>query len=233
MPLERGGPKAPVNFGRFSFSRRLRRSAAAVLFVVALAHALPASAATMMAYCADSWCCFTSNHNAILAVAALILLIAGLFLFGGVALLLALAEAMADLATGAMFDLFPAAGEGSELAGEALEEAEILEAEEADSTVVTEGSGTLQTGNIPDANKLNHIFGKDAHNLGPLVERYGSETTSFNAIQEAVNQQLGVGGAGTFVVTVDVGGSNVTVVGAFVNGLPRIGTAYIPPVQLF
>lgn len=34
---------------------------------------------------------------------------------------------------------------------------------------------------------------------------------------------------GTFSTVVQVGDYNVTVTGAFVNGAPRIGTAYIPP----
>jgi RHS repeat-associated protein len=79
-----------------------------------------------------------------------------------------------------------------------------------------------------DPNKLNHIFGNSAHNLDPLVEQYGSQEAAYNGIDQAVSTQLGTGGTGTFSTVVNVGGTNVTVTGAFVNGVPRIGTAYIP-----
>ncbi len=78
-----------------------------------------------------------------------------------------------------------------------------------------------------DPNKLNHIFGNDEHNLAPVVNQFGSQESAYNAIDQAVRNNLGTG-TGTFNTTVNVGGQNVTVTGAFVNGQPRIGTAYIP-----
>jgi hypothetical protein len=74
--------------------------------------------------------------------------------------------------------------------------------------------------------KLHHIFGKAEHNLDPLVQRFGS--------QEAVAEQMyrglqgAVPGSGRFTVTRTIGGESVVIDGAVVNGVPRIGTAYIP-----
>ncbi len=81
----------------------------------------------------------------------------------------------------------------------------------------------------PDPNKLNHIFGNPAHNLDPVVQQFGSQADAYNALQQAVGDQLGSGGTGTYSTVVNVGGYDVTVTGAYVDGVPRIGTAYIPP----
>ncbi len=80
-----------------------------------------------------------------------------------------------------------------------------------------------------EPNSLNHLFAKQQHGLDGLVERYGS--------QEAVVEQMyrGLSGAvtpsseGLFSVTRSIGGQAVTIDGRVVNGIPRIGTAYIKP----
>lgn len=80
-----------------------------------------------------------------------------------------------------------------------------------------------------EPNSLNHLFAKQQHVLDGLVERYGS--------QEAVVEQMyrGLSGAvtpnseGLFSVTRSIGGQAVTIDGRVVNGIPRIGTAYIKP----
>jgi hypothetical protein len=77
MPLSLSGPNRPTGIGQLKFGRLLKRGAL-VFVIVALAHATPASA--MMSYCADSYCCFFNNRNAILAVAALLFLAALFFL---------------------------------------------------------------------------------------------------------------------------------------------------------
>jgi RHS repeat-associated protein len=82
--------------------------------------------------------------------------------------------------------------------------------------------------NGPDPNKLNHLFGKPQHNLGPVVQQFGSQQAAYNAIEQALNAQVPGGGTGPFSTVVNVGGYNVTVTGAYVNGVPRIGTAYVP-----
>lgn len=79
-----------------------------------------------------------------------------------------------------------------------------------------------------DANKLNHIFGKAAHNLGPLVARFGSQAAAHAALERATQAAVRSQGlSGVYRVTVNVGGQAVEVTGKVVNGIVRIGTAYI------
>jgi RHS repeat-associated protein len=63
----------------------------------------------------------------------------------------------------------------------------------------------LATGEIPDPNKLNHIFGNPGHNLGPVVEQLGSDVAAYNAMTRAVTSKLGTG-TGTYTTIVEVGG---------------------------
>jgi hypothetical protein len=82
---------------------------------------------------------------------------------------------------------------------------------------------------VVDANKLNHIFGKAAHNLGPLVEKFGSQEATFNAVQSATQTAVKSGGiTGVFETTVNVAGQNVVVRGNVIEGTARIGTFFIP-----
>jgi hypothetical protein len=78
-----------------------------------------------------------------------------------------------------------------------------------------------------DANKLHHIFADPTHNLGPLVDQFGSETNAFNAVQQAA--QAGVKSLPEFYKTVvSIGGQDVTVTGRVIEGIVRIGTLFIP-----
>lgn len=79
-----------------------------------------------------------------------------------------------------------------------------------------------------DPNKLHHIFGNPTHNLAGLVSQFGSEVATLDAIQAAttaVVRQQGINGV--FQVVVNVAGQMITVRGAVVNGVVRIGTAFI------
>jgi len=80
-----------------------------------------------------------------------------------------------------------------------------------------------------DANKLVHIFGNARHNLGPLVQKLGSQEATFSAVQNAAqaavrNQSL----SGVFQTTVNVAGQNVVVRGNVIDGVARIGTFFVP-----
>jgi len=80
------------------------------------------------------------------------------------------------------------------------------------------------------ANTMRHIFGKAAHNLAGLVARMGSERAVMAAVSRAL-ASLPSGtlpAAGVFEVVVRVGGQNVTVRGAVVDGIIRISTMFIP-----
>jgi hypothetical protein len=77
------------------------------------------------------------------------------------------------------------------------------------------------------ANKLNHSFGKASHGLDGLVEQLGGRQAAYEALQNATAAATR-GTAGPFQVTVQVGGENVVVRGAVVNGIVKIGTAFKP-----
>jgi hypothetical protein len=74
------------------------------------------------------------------------------------------------------------------------------------------------------ANKLRHVF-VPRHNLSPLVTQFGSERAAFAAIHRA-SQTLA--GRGQVTATVNVGGTAVTVRGTTVNGVFRVGSAWVP-----
>ena len=86
---------------------------------------------------------------------------------------------------------------------------------------------------MDDPNKRIHIFRKLGHNLEPLIRQYGGEEAAFRAIEEAVNLAFAKGNIvvdaiGLYRQEFDVGGNFVTVSGAIVGGVARIGTAWIP-----
>lgn len=114
------------------------------------------------------------------------------------------------------------------VAGEIAEAADTVGAVAADTAEASDAAAAdaADSGAV-DPNKLNHIFNEPGHNLDSVVEQYGSQENAYNAINQAVINQAGTG-SGTFSTVVNVGGTDVTVTGAYVNGVPRIGTAYIP-----
>lgn len=87
-------------------------------------------------------------------------------------------------------------------------------------------------GAASQANKLNHIFGNEQHNLGGVVRALGSEQKAFNAIQNATQAAVNSQGlSGKFEATVKVGGQAVTVTGKVIDNVARIGTAYVKRVN--
>ena len=78
------------------------------------------------------------------------------------------------------------------------------------------------------ANKLVHVFGKAAHNLGGLVQAYGSREAAYLAVERAAQAAVTAGNiAGRFEVVVTVAGHQVTVRGIVINGVMNIGTFFI------
>lgn len=72
--------------------------------------------------------------------------------------------------------------------------------------------------------KMEHVF-DPKHNFDPLVSQFGSR----EAVMEQFVRNIGqVPTRGTFEVTRTIGGQSVVIRGAVVNGVPRIGTAFIP-----
>lgn len=78
------------------------------------------------------------------------------------------------------------------------------------------------------ANRLIHIFGNARHNLGGLVQHYGSEKAAYDAMQSAIESAVRTKHlTGVFETVISLAGSNVTVRGAVVNGAVKIATAFI------
>lgn len=78
-------------------------------------------------------------------------------------------------------------------------------------------------------NDVNHVFGQTKHNLSGLVSEYGSSEKAMNALQQATEQKVAANGiSGIFKEVVKVGSETVTVKGNVINGIVRIGTAFIP-----
>lgn len=76
-------------------------------------------------------------------------------------------------------------------------------------------------------NKLHHIFDKSQHKLDCVLKQFGGDKTkAFNAIQNALKGQK-LPDNQLFETTVDIGGNTVTVLGRVVNGVAKVGTAYI------
>ncbi len=95
-------------------------------------------------------------------------------------------------------------------------------------------SGGFKIGMIPigpgaGLNKLHHIFGKEAHNLGSLIQRFGSQGATFQAVRSATQAAVKSQGlTGVFETTVNVSGQHVVVRGKVIEGVARIGTFFIP-----
>lgn len=78
--------------------------------------------------------------------------------------------------------------------------------------------------------KLKHFFDDAQHKLGPLVEEFGSRANAGSAMQSAIQAKVasqGITGAFHDVV-VRVGSMDVTMRGRVIDGVARIGTAFIP-----
>ena len=83
-----------------------------------------------------------------------------------------------------------------------------------------------------DANKLHHIFDKAGRNLDDVVKAAGSREAAFGAMEKAAQGAFDAGklaatkNPGVFEGVVNVGGADVTVRGAVVDGIFRIGSAW-------
>lgn len=76
------------------------------------------------------------------------------------------------------------------------------------------------------ANRVGHAFGKDMHNLGGLVEKFGSAERAFVQIQTRIDS-LALP-AGNFERSLSIGGANITVTGRVIDGAAKIGTIFKP-----
>jgi hypothetical protein len=84
------------------------------------------------------------------------------------------------------------------------------------------------------ANRRHHIFGFPKHNLDRLVRQYGSEQAAAEAIEAAVDTafadgRLIIDHRGLYKQVFEVDGNLVNVSGRVIDGVVRIGTAWITP----
>jgi hypothetical protein len=82
-----------------------------------------------------------------------------------------------------------------------------------------------------DPNKLHHIFGDAAHGLDDVVKAAGSREAAFGAMEKAAQGAFDAGKfaeirPGVFEGAANVGGVDVIVRGAVVDGVFRIGSAW-------
>jgi hypothetical protein len=79
---------------------------------------------------------------------------------------------------------------------------------------------------MKDANKLDHLF-PAKHNLDGLVNQLGGRENTIRAILNVANGKLPASGVFNNI-PVTVGGQTVIIRGNVINGVPRLGTIYIP-----
>jgi len=79
---------------------------------------------------------------------------------------------------------------------------------------------------MKDANKLNHLF-PAKHNLGPLVNKMGGLENTIRAVLNAANNKLPVSGVFNNI-SVNVAEQTVFIRGNVINGVPHLGTIFIP-----
>ncbi|MCG3134837.1 MAG: hypothetical protein HMLKMBBP_02241 [Planctomycetes bacterium] len=92
------------------------------------------------------------------------------------------------------------------------------------------GSGSNRSwGDAANPNKLHHVFDEPGHKLGPLLDRFGSKEAAAEALKSAAQMLVDKQGiTGVFERVVRVGGIDVTVRGKVIDGVARIGTAFVP-----
>lgn len=100
---------------------------------------------------------------------------------------------------------------------------------------ILDAGDTLSTGgknsaDVIDTNKLNHIFGKQQHNLDPLLDSFaGNQEIAYRALFQATDNYVKSNGiTGVFKdAVVNVNGFNITVRGNVIDGVTKIGTAFM------
>ncbi len=143
-------------------------------------------------------------------------LIGGGLALGG----LSLVDGPASPATAATAAGAVTAGSGMVLAGGALISNGIT-------ILMNQNQGNTDTS--PNSNDVNHVFGNPGHNLDPVAAEFGSPQQAYIALQKAVQnavQERNI--QGIFETEVQVGSRTVTVRGNAINGIAKIGTAFIP-----
>ena len=115
-------------------------------------------------------------------------------------------------------------------------EAETAEIETAltEEMAAAEGESALSPQTLQEAYdyanteaKLGHVIDPAKHGFGNLVEAAGGRSEAMKLIVDSLGAGQDLPAAGPFEVTRLVGGEEVTIRGAMVDGVPKIGTAFI------
>ena len=77
-------------------------------------------------------------------------------------------------------------------------------------------------------NKLVHVIDPAKHGFGNLVQAAGGRSEAMKMIVDSLGDADDLPQVGRFEVARTIGGEQVTIRGAMVNGIPRLGTAFIP-----
>jgi uncharacterized protein YukE len=77
-------------------------------------------------------------------------------------------------------------------------------------------------------NNMAHILDASKHGLGNLVDEAGGRPEAMRVIVNSLQDGDGLPANGKFIVTRTINGQEITIRGAMVNGVPRIGTAFDP-----
>lgn len=113
----------------------------------------------------------------------------------------------------------------------------ILSNPELDSILRGTGAQTNATSNDAKSdanypNKVGHVFDKPEHALDPVLRQFPSAKDAYIALQAAAQRSVGSNpNEGSYQIVVNVGGTNVTITGVVVNGIARIGTAFLEPTS--
>lgn len=84
---------------------------------------------------------------------------------------------------------------------------------------------TFDSANTPA--KLEHVIDPPKHGFDDLVEATGGRSEAMRAIVDSINDVADLPERGRFEVERVINGEVVTIRGAVVNGIPRLGTAFI------
>ena len=80
--------------------------------------------------------------------------------------------------------------------------------------------------NTPE--KLAHVIDPAKHGFGDIVRQAGGRSEAMREITNSLRCSCDLPAAGRFEVQRQIYGETVTIRGAMVNGVPRIGTAFVP-----
>ncbi|MCX4237245.1 polymorphic toxin-type HINT domain-containing protein [Streptomyces ortus] len=75
---------------------------------------------------------------------------------------------------------------------------------------------------------LEHVIDPAKHGFGDLVARTGGREEALRSIMDSLHGATDFPAAGRYEVNREIAGETVTIRGAVVNGVPRLGTAFIP-----